>query len=179
MGLFDRIILTIYTFTFTFLSFLAIVASLGWLEPITYLSRVLQETNGRWTVGLLGSIFFVSSIRLLYFAFRRSRSNKTVIHQTEIGQVQVSLQAVENLVNRLVRQHKAVRDVRSIVRGEPEGIAISMRLWVSPEASIPALSDLLREDIGRGVQNVVGVEVISLDLDVENITTESRRSRVE
>ncbi|MBE3590458.1 MAG: hypothetical protein IMW98_06510 [Firmicutes bacterium] len=45
--------------------------------------------------------------------------------------------------------------------------------------SIPELTQHMQEEIARYVRSVVGVGVANVETFVENITTESRRARVE
>lgn len=179
MGLFDRVVLLLYSTVLVFLSLAALLSALGWSEGVVFVANKLQEVSGRWAIGVLSALILIGSARFLYLTARRNRPAKTVIHDTDLGQIKVSLYAVENLVVRLARQQKFVRDVRAYVRGEENGVDVSIRLWVSPEANIPDLSETLKDEISRGVRNVVGVQVTRLNIDIENITMESRRARVE
>jgi uncharacterized alkaline shock family protein YloU len=179
MRLFDRIILTAYTILLTVVSLLTVLVAAGWTRPMDGVRVSLLSTNGRLAVGLVGLLFFVSSVRLLVLAFRPRDSRQQVVHETELGEVRISLDAVESLVNRVARQVKGVRDVRPRVALNAAGIEAWLRVWVSPDVSIPGVAQELQEEIARSVQSVVGVGVSGLDIRVENITTEVRRGRVE
>lgn len=179
MGLVDRVILTIYTFALAFISLLSVLLALGWDEPERVLRIAMVTQGGRVAVGLVGLVFFAVSVRLLYFAFNRPNRNRAVVHEAQLGEVRISLEAVENLVSRVARGIKGIRDVRPFVRMSPEGLEVRLRVWVSPDVGIPELTQHLQEEIVRYVRNVVGVGVMGVETFVENITTESRRARVE
>lgn len=179
MGLVDRIILTIYTFALAFFSLAIVLLALGWDEPQSLLAAAVATQSGRVALGLAGLVFFAVSVRLLYFAFNRPNRHRAVVHEAELGEVRISLEAVENLVARVARGIKGVRDVRPVVRDGPEGLDVRLRVWVSPDVSIPELTQHMQEEIARYVRSVVGVGVANVETFVENITTESRRARVE
>ena len=179
MAIVDRIILTVYTVALLVVSGLAVLIGLGWARPAGVIRDALVTLNGRLSIGALGLIFFVSSARLLILAFRRRQPGQAVVHETDLGDVRISLDAIENLVQRVARQTKGVRDVRPQVALGSDGLHAAMRVWVSPDVNIPDLARELQEEVDRSVQGVVGVALAGLDIRVENITTETRRGRVD
>lgn len=179
MGIVDRIILTLYTFCLAFISLAFVVMAVAWKTPLDAIQAALTTTDGRWTIGLLGALFFAVSLRLLYFGFRRRRSGPTVIHQTPLGQVRVSLDAVESLVHKVVRQVGGVRDVRARASNSPSGIGIAMRVTISPDTSVPEVSDKIQNTVKNYVRNVVGVGVREVRIFVDNIGDEPRKGRVD
>ncbi len=179
MGIFDRIILTLYTIALTVISAAFVALATGWLMPLNYIETVLSDINGRWVVGLAGSAFFVASVRLLYFAFRRSGGSRSIVHRSELGEVRVSLEAVENLVTRVAVLKPGVKDVRASAGATNGKVTVNLRIRVSPDTSIPQLSDELQREVARQVRNVIGVEVAQVRLHVTSITTDNKRGRVE
>lgn len=179
MGLFDRIILTIYTFALTFLSAVFLAMAAGWSVPLDVIRDILRHEQGRLVVGLTAGAFFVASVRLLYFAFRRRGIGQAIRHDTEMGEVKVSLAAIENLVTRVARQQRGIREVRPSAEIRNGAVAVTLRAAVTPDVSIPELSLLLQKEIARHVRNVAGVDVAEVRVLISNITSEHRRSRVE
>lgn len=180
MGIFDRIILTIYTFSLTFISAAFVALAVGWRAPLIYIEQGLDHPQGRWAIGLAGAIVFIASVRLLYFGFRRRGFGPSaVILDGELGEVRISLAAVESLVARVAREQRGVREVRSLADLSGGRISVYLRTWVSPEASIPDLSVHLQREIARQVRHVTGAEVDQVRIDVVNLAPEQRRSRVE
>jgi uncharacterized alkaline shock family protein YloU len=179
VGILDRAVLTVYTVALLPISLFAVLLALGWGKPFDAVRGALLTPNGRAAIGLLGTLLFVSSVRLLYLAFRGRGAGQQVVHETELGEVRISLDAVEHLVQRVSRQVKGVRDVRPHVRLAPDGVEADVRVWVAPDVSIPDLARELQEEVRRSVQAVVGVALSALEIRVENITTEARRGRVE
>jgi len=179
MGLFDRVVLAVYTVSLGVLAVVLLLLSLGWRAPLDFVSASLRDTQSRMALGIVSGFYLIISLRLVYTAFKRKYSGQTVLHETALGEIRVSLDAVENLVRRIARQVQGVRDVTSHVSLSPAGLRVWAKLVVSPDVSIPSVSNDVQSSIKSYVRNVVGVEVSEVSLYVENITAEVRRSRVE
>lgn len=179
MGVFDRVVLTLYTISLTVISLVIVTMAFGWLGPLDFIQRSLMAVNGRVVIGLVGTAFFVVSVRFMYFAFHRRSRSQTLIHQNPLGEVRISLSAIENLIKRIGLQTGGVKDLKAYASTGSGGVNVSLRVWVSPDASIPELSDHLQSQINKYVKSVVGVDVAEVRIHVENITTEIRSRRVE
>lgn len=179
MGLFDQVILAAYTLSLTLLSGIIVLASLGWREPINTLAASLLTPEGRWTTGVLGALFLVSSVRLLFLVFRRRTPSQALVRETELGEVQIALTAVENLVNRIGRQVDGVRDMKARVAAGTQGVRVRLRAGVTTSTAVPELSDELQRLVRQQVRQVVGVEVEHVRVDIEDIGAEPRRRRLD
>jgi len=178
MGIFDRVILTVYTFFLTFLSAAFVAVAMGWREPLDYTRQVLENPNGRWAIGLTGAVFFIASVRLLYFGFRRG-GGRAVVHENELGEVRISLDAVENLVVRVARHQRGVRDVRALAGLSDGRVRVYLRLWVGADVAVPEVGQAVQREVARQVREVMGVEVAEVRVYVVNVASEGRRPRAE
>lgn len=175
MGIFDRVVLTLYTFCLGVISALVFTMAMGWLVPLELLRTSLNNVNGRWLVGSLSFVSFVASLRLLLSGVRRYHGRHWLTHEAELGTVTISLGAVENLVKKAARQVKGVREVKAAVRVlRREGIAVQLRAAVSPDLSIPDVSSELQKTVRNYVQNVVGVPVANVRVFVQSIAGDLR-----
>ncbi|HEY8450309.1 MAG TPA: hypothetical protein VIL95_07520, partial [Bacillota bacterium] len=126
MGLVDQVILAVYTIGLTVLSVLLVVVALGWLEPLQLLEQVLADPGGRWAVGLVGALFFVTGVRLAGLVFRRRGPGGMLVRQTDLGEVQVAVGAIEQFVARVGRQVDGVRELKARVGGGERGIQVQL-----------------------------------------------------
>lgn len=180
MGIFDRVILALFTLVMAVISFLFVVmASVGWREPLIWVQDLLYATNGRWVVGILAGLSLIVSLRFLYFGFRKDRPDQTLIRETDLGEVRISLSAVESLVTKVARGLKGVRDIRAVVYSHEGGIGVRIRGVVSPEVNVPDTARLIQQAVTDYTKNVVGVDVTEVKVLVQNITNETRSRRVE
>jgi uncharacterized alkaline shock family protein YloU len=180
VGIYDRILLALFTLTMAFISALfVIMAATGWLLPLYRVQDWLSIDNGRWIIGILAGLSLVVSLRFLYFGSRKDRPEQAILHETDMGEVRISLSAVENLVTKVAKSLKGVRDVRAGVYQTQGGIGVRIRGVVSPEVNVPDTARLIQQAVTDYTKNVVGVEVTEVKVVVQNITNESRRSRVD
>lgn len=181
MGVFDRIALTVYTIAMALISGLMILVAVvpEWVQPQEWLDQALGSGRGRWAVGLIGTAFFAVSLRLILFAFKRQGGGQPVVHETALGDVRISLDAVENLVRKVARGIKGVREIKASVSHGKDGLHASLQATISPEVSIPEVSEEIQTAVRQYVKRVVGVEMAEVRLEVVNIANESRRTRLD
>jgi uncharacterized alkaline shock family protein YloU len=178
MGILDRIILTIYTFLLTFLSLGVILLSLR-LISTDWVRTSIESIAGRWEAGLVGAVFLLVSLRLLLAGLRSRRGGKSITHHTNLGDVHVSLDAVENLVEKTARHIRGVRGVKVSVQHNDAGVAVMLKIVVSPDSNIPAVTDEVQQRISASIKNTVGVEPTDIRVMVNNIANDFKAKRVE
>lgn len=179
MGIFDRVVLMLYTLSLTVLSATFVSVAAGWQYPIDFILLTLENPNGRWAIGLTSAAFLVVSLRFIWFVFSPGYPRRAVRHQTDLGEVFVSLDAIESLVRKVARQVSGVRDVRAKVQNYQGGVAVFLKATVSPETNVPDASKDMQKTLRSYIKNIVGVDLTDSRIYVENITSEPRRSRVD
>lgn len=180
VGYFDRVILTIYTISLGIVSLgLIWVGATGWHAPLDLIRTSSQTLAGRFEIGVIGLVLFTVSVRLLGVGFLGSPRRRAVVHQLTMGDVRISLHAVEGMVQRLVRNISGVRDAKAVVESKNDGLAVRVRATVGPETTITDLTETIQEEIRTQVRRVVGIDVREVRVEVDHITPEVRRGRVE
>lgn len=177
MGIIDRIVMTIYTLSLAIISGLMVVVAIlpDWLKPHVWIEQALGTTRGKVSIGLVGAAFFVVSVRLILFAFTRRGGGQPVVHETSLGEVRISLDAVENLVKKVARNIKGVRDIKAIITHGKDGLRAELTATISPEVSIPEVSEEIQSTVRQYVKRVVGAEMAEIRLEVDNIAADGRR----
>jgi uncharacterized alkaline shock family protein YloU len=181
VGIIDSIVLTIYTLALAIVSALMIIeaAAPDWLQARGIIMEALQTSRGRLVVGLIGAIFFAVSVRLIFFAVRRRGGGQPVVHETAMGEVRISLDAVENLVRKVARSIKGVREIKAVITHGKDGLHALLKGTISPEVSIPEVSEEIQTSVRQYVKRVVGVELAEVRLEVDNIASDGRRGRLD
>lgn len=150
-----------------------------WVQPHRWLADALSSTRGRWTVGLIGAVFFAASVQLIVVAFARRGGGQPVIHESSLGEVHISLDAVESLVKKVARSVKGVREIKAVITHSKEGLSAQLRGTISPEVSIPEVSEEIQTSVRQYVKRVVGVEMSEIRIEVENIAADGHRRRLD
>ncbi len=177
----NQIVLTIYTLALATLSALMVLTSISQelVQPHRWLAEALESARGRWTVGLIGAVFFAASVQLIVAAFARRGGGQPVVHESSMGEVSISLDAVESLVKKVARSVKGVREIKAVVTHTKDGLAAHLRGTISPEVSIPEVSEEIQSSVRQYVKRVVGVEMAEIRIEVENIAAEGHRRRLD
>ncbi|GMA99186.1 alkaline shock response membrane anchor protein AmaP [Pelosinus sp. IPA-1] len=179
MGIFDRIILSIYTLLLAILSIGVILLSLR-LISLEWVWTSISLLSGQWEVGLVGAVFLLVSIRLLLASIRSHRIKETIVHHTNMGDVHISLDAIKNLVEKTARHTRGVRGVKVRVSHDGKGLKVSLKAVVSPENNVPSVSEELQKRVHAYIKNTVGVELVDVQILVENISNDFKsKQRVE
>lgn len=79
------------------------------------------------------------------------------------------------MVSKVVANFTGVREVRPKVIPQPEGIAVQVKLVTVPSVSIPEISQEIQQQVKDKVLEVTGINVSSVRVLVENITTAKPR----
>ena len=180
LGTIDKIVLSIYTLALAVVSFIMTVVAISpeEVQPARWIEDALSTGRGRWAVGLIGAVFFLVSVRLIAVAFRR-QGGQPVVHETVMGEVRISLDAVENLIRKTARAIKGVREIKATVIHGKDGLHVLLKGTISPEVSIPEVSEEIQSSVRTYVKRVVGVELVDIRMEVENIANEGRRGRLD
>jgi uncharacterized alkaline shock family protein YloU len=181
MSILDRIVLSIFTFSLAIISGLMVVLSVvpKGFAVAEWITRTLESGSGRLTLGLVGMIFFAVSVRLILLALTGQGDGRPVVHETAHGEVRISLDAVENLVKKVARGIKGVREIKAEITHTPDGLRARLRGTISPEVSIPEVSEEIQAAVRQYVKRVVGVEMADVAIHVENIAAEGTRRRLD
>ena len=180
MGIIDRIILSIYTFLMVFLSFGVILLGLSLVSLQLVGTSIEKYIYGHWEVALVGGVFLLVSLRLMFAGMRSRRGKDAIVHHTDMGDVHISLDAVENLVEKAARHTRGVRGVKVTVIPVGEALKVYIKAVVSPESRVPDVSAQLQKSVHEYIINTVGVELADVHILVENISNEFKvKHRVE
>ena len=179
MGIIDRIILSIYTILLTVLSLIAILLSLKIL-PQEYWQKGLSLIYGQWEAALIGGVFFLVSIRLLLAGVRSRRGPSKIVHQTEMGVVEISIEAVEDLIAKTARHTRGVRNAKVHIRQLGDEVKVDMKIVVGPEYNIPTVAGEIQQRTQEYLKNTVGVSMTEVRILVNDISNEFKsKSRVD
>ena len=179
MSIIDRIILSIYTILLTVLSLLSILLSVKIL-PQQYWQQGLSLIYGRWEAALIGGIFFLVSIRLLLAGLRSRRGPNKIVHQTEMGVVEISIGAVEDLIAKTARHTRGVRDAKVNIKQLGDEVKVDMRIVVGPEYNIPKVAAEIQTRTQEYLKNTVGLTMAEVRILVNDLSNEFKsKTRVD
>lgn len=154
--------------------------ALGWDPMNSLFSVVTFLLKHRIESGVAGLILLLAGWHLIFFSVAPTEEHG-IMRETALGQVRIQYRAIENLVVRTAQQVEGVRDVEAHIASQGEGVEIRVSLNVLPEYSIPELSDAAQALIAESVQQVAGIDVATVAVEVRNVVGHAKtpRARVE
>ena len=130
-----------------------------------------------WALGVA-----LVALTLTYFLFRMAlrirREEKTVINQTQFGEIRITVSAIESLALRATRRIKGVKDAHIGVRADLTGLDIFIEVTVNPDLSVPQISEEIRTKVDDYIYETIGIRVNSVKVLVTKVAGEIR-TRVE
>ncbi len=174
MGWFNRVLLAVFSLCIMALSlFIALMAAVARTGPLDWLAIALVHPNMRITVGLVALLFLLVSLKFFVNSITgRREPYQAVIHDNALGQVRVTVPALENLVHKVASQVRGVREVRPRVTCLPDGVVIFVRAAVTPDTNIPRISEEIQNRVKEYVAEVAGVNVANVRILVDNISSD-------
>lgn len=175
MNIFYRILLAVYAFCLMLFSAIVMYTAI-WTEVFTgiadYLARnVFSEgaTGFRIAVFVTALIFFALSIVFLLSGFKSNKDKKAVSKHTNIGEIRISLNSIENIAINASRKVNGVKDSKTFVKKAEDGVEIEVRTVVMPDLSIPVISEDVQARVKKSVEDTAGIAVKHVKVIVDSI----------
>ncbi|HHX88048.1 MAG TPA: alkaline shock response membrane anchor protein AmaP [Firmicutes bacterium] len=151
-----------------------IIAASSDLVPVLWTRLGLRAGQAYPVIGLAGGVNIVTSLFLLLaIGFRSSRRPaETILQYSELGEVRISIAAIENMVLRVTQQHNAIKESNRKVVKTPRGLVVYLRAKVMPDLNLPSLASELQQNVNSYIEEVTGIKVAEVKVLVENIVSD-------
>lgn len=174
----DRILLLIYSLVVGVLSILSILLMTG-----SYTLTLNKEQGHTLLISsiVVAAVLILLSIRFFYISVRRERNHQSSIDQrTDYGDIQISVDTIENLSYKAASRVRGVREVKTRIRIAESGLEIMIRAVVDGESSIPALTEEVQKQVHDHVEEITGIPVAYVSVYIANLVhSPVIKSRVE
>lgn len=179
MSYFDRVLLFFYSLLITILLMVSVPVIAGWWTvPLKFLSDIIQQPENGIVLWTSLALLILCGLRLAYASVnRRPSPNKAVVHELKLGQLHITLPAIEGLVKKAVMRVDGIKEVKVQIVPDPEGIAIALNVVVTPDINIPQITEQIQQNVRDYILEVTGITAHNVKVMVENIST--NRPRVE
>jgi uncharacterized alkaline shock family protein YloU len=175
----DRMIIGILSLGYIIASIVLILVSIGWLGPINFFLGFINNINNRWILGLTSALVFVVTFSLFLSSFKSKPVKQTIIQETNLGQIKITLSALEQLILKASKSVQGVRDVKSFISTAGNVISVLVKVQVIPDINIPQLSVDLQTTIKDYLLKTSGTSVNEVKVQVTKISWDTKISRVE
>lgn len=170
MNVLLRILLVIYAICFIIISILTTVAALN-NEIITNFlhNYILSDYAPTAILVIISLILLISGIIFLISALKTDKDRKVVSKYTNIGEVKISLNSIENIALNAAGKFSAIKDVRAFVSKVDDNVSITIKALVLPDTNIPIISNEIQETVKTAIEESSGIIVSDVGIFIENI----------
>lgn len=155
-------------------SLLLVLFSVGWTNPIDYLNIIYGDMRARIIMGVSGGFVLILGLYIFLLSIFRQPSDHTVVENTSLGEINISLRAVENLLQQAALSVRGVRDVKPIIRSDEKGVYVYLKAIISHEVNIPQASKELQDKSREILENSAGIKVVEIRVNVVDINQDAR-----
>lgn len=178
----DRLLLMLFSLAVGAGSVIAALIGFNWIDKstsITFLSAVYHQYSFGipWIAGSLLLLFI--SLRFLFFGVRKNGTAPSVDLHNEYGDVRISVETIANLSLKAASRFKGLKETKARIRIEESGLNINLKAGVDGEQSIPALSDEVQRGVKAYVEEITGLSVAHVSVDISNIVASGVRTRLD
>lgn len=174
----DKIIIGIMSFGYLIISVFLVIAALGWTSPVYSLQNYLLLAANRWLMGLTGTVMFIVSLTLFLGSFRSKPARVTVIHETSLGKIKITIPALEHLVLKSAQSVQGVREVKPLLKRDENGVSIELKVQIMPDINIPGITENLQRTVREYLLKTTGTNVKDIKILVNRISWDNK-TRVE
>lgn len=171
MNLIDRLILAVYSFFLTLISIAVILASFNLIPS----DKFWLGIDGRWEAAVIAALFLIVSLRFLFSGLSGRTDRTILVKSASLGEIKITAKAVENLVQKTARELAGIKDVKARLNAGNDNVDIYLNVSIMPDIPVPQLSEDLQIVVKERIQEITGVAVTSVKVNVENLTNESKQ----
>jgi uncharacterized alkaline shock family protein YloU len=147
--------------------------AMGWQgRPLLAWLASLRETP--FDGAVIGAALLLAALYLLATLVRDRQDGGSIIQETELGQVEISLKAIMALTKRAARDIPGIRDLTPEVKVDPQGLDIRVVAQVDSGLSIPTLAGEVQARIRNYLYETVGYPVYRVKVDVRDIRHDAK-----
>lgn len=156
------------------LSLVLVLVSLGWTTPLDVLNMLYNDTRARIIFGVTGGFVLILGLYIFLISLFKQPTNNTVVENTSLGEINISLRAVENILQQAALSIRGVRDVKPFIRTNDKGVYIYLKAIIGPDVNIPQASKELQEKSKEVLENSAGIKVLEVRVNVVDINQDTR-----
>lgn len=167
-----RIALAVYAFVLTLISLTAFLVFIGLIPfdtMVNFISSALGNVTSTAVLAITSLIIFALSIMFLFSGIRADKSRKAIIRFSEVGEIRISMNTIENIALAASRKIAGLRDTKAYVSKNEDGVSLEITTSVIPDINIPSISAEVQEKVKTAVEKTSGITVNDVRVSVENI----------
>jgi len=174
MRIFERIAVAVFTLLAIIVGIALILISTE-LIGLQYFSTSISTLYGNLETGVGGIALLILSFSYLVYTFKSRGVPEAVVRNGELGKVCITLGAVENIVQKVLRDVEEVKESRIYIKKQEDGVSITIKVTVNYDVIIPDLASELQKTIKDYVESTAGISVKNVRISVNNVSNQTKQ----
>ena len=114
---------------------------------------------GRWETSIIGLVLLLISLKLFFLNIKTNRNPGTSLHNGELGEISITLKAIESLVQKVIGEIEDIKDAKVKIHKQNGGISIILKITISHDVIIPDMTKELQSNIKNYIENTAGISL--------------------
>jgi len=169
MPLFWRLVLSIYNIIIILVAGALLAASFNAFAPLPYLETALNDQNRLLTAVVALLIIFLAVVLLIQsWKTFSSDDDGIVVQEGLLGQVTMTVAAIELLIMKSVRQIDGIKDIRPKISKDKSGLTVKIEMMINPELNVPEVTAATQKIVKEWLENIGGLQVNAVKVRVDD-----------
>lgn len=177
----DRILIFIIAILMLVFAAGAVLLTLGmipmdWITwAVTFAQSGIVAKVIIWAIALVAALYALGLIGIILPGRSKHKKPFATIY-SENGAVNISVKAIESLVQKCLQAHPEIAVVSSAIRSDGDSVRITLHITLLEDISIPLAVSALQKEIRQYVQSCAGVEISDVRVFVDTVKKEQIES---
>ena len=174
----DRIVAAVAGLLLAALSLIPLLDFLANTRFFARLAEISEVKSASHIIFMVGGgiVVLLMGILCLRVAFRRGKRKDFVVQSTDVGELSISIKAIEDLVNQCVSKHDELHVSSTTLENTRDGLVIGMRVGLANGVNIPLAVNALQKQIKQYVTACSGVDVHEVKVQVDTTAAKGNAS---
>jgi uncharacterized alkaline shock family protein YloU len=134
------------------------------------LYRLLTGSAHFWWLLLAAVTLFLCGVLGVFVSLaRKSTPSQVVVGKSESGQVNISLEAVDNVVHKAALSVAGVKDIKSRLKTANNGLGIYLQIAIPHDTNVPETATAVQNAVKEQLQLVTGLMVTEVAVLVSTV----------
>ena len=171
MRLIDKLLFLLLALCFTALGILMIYSVLNAQVVLSVLEDFLFREQ--WIVVITGAIVaFIGIFLILNMLFTRKEKIARILGN-ELGQVTMSLEAIESMIHRTVSHIDGIKEVTPKLKIVGDKVAICLHITVQSDMIVPELGSAIQKSVKEDLESMAGISIAEIKVFVSAVDGQS------
>lgn len=167
MRLIDKLLFLLLALCFTALGILMIYSVLNAQMVIDLVGDLLL--HNQWLVVIAGAVVAFIGIFLVLNMLFTKKEKIAKVSGNDIGQVTMSMEAIESMINRTVSGISGIKEVSPKLKIVGDKVAICLHITVQSDMIVPELGTTIQKAVKEDLETMAGVSIAEIKVLVSSV----------